>query len=89
MKSFDLRDFVKKALEIARDRGDANGTVVEVDLPKDLPHILGDEGALTEAFAHLVADATEATDGRPKPRVTLAAKTGSRRRRITARGIDP
>ena len=27
----------------------------------------------TEAFAHLVANAAEATSGRPKPRITLAA----------------
>ena len=33
----------------------------------------GDEIALTEAFAHLVANAAEATSDRTKPRITLAA----------------
>jgi nitrogen fixation/metabolism regulation signal transduction histidine kinase len=36
---------------------------------------LGDEEALTEAFAHLVANAAEATSGQSKPRITLAAKS--------------
>jgi len=75
MKSIDLRLSVKRALEIARDKFSANGTPVEISLPNDLPHVLGDEVALTEAFAHLVANATEATTGQAKPRITLAAKS--------------
>jgi nitrogen-specific signal transduction histidine kinase len=43
-------------------------------LPNDLPSVLGDESALTEAFAHLVANAAEATVGQNKPRITLDAK---------------
>lgn len=98
MKSFDLRDSVQKALKIARDRSDPNGTAVEVNFPKDLPFIVGDESALTEAFAHLVSNATEATDGRPKAKVTLEAKSireGTESRAVVVtvqdngRGIDP
>ncbi len=74
MKSIDLRTSVKKALQMARERFDTNGTPVEMDLPNDLPSVLGDESALTEAFAHLVANAAEATNGQNKPRITLAAK---------------
>ena len=36
--------------------------------------MVGDETALAEAFAHLVANAAEATFGRPKGRITLSAK---------------
>ncbi len=98
MKSFDLRALVQNALKIARERSDPNGTTVEVNFPKDLPHILGDESALTEAFAHLVSNATEATDGRPKARVTLEAKSireGAEDRAVVVtvqdngKGIDP
>ncbi len=98
MKSFDLRDSVRKALKIAQERSDPNGTAVEVTLPKDLPRVLGDESALSEAFAHLVANATEATDGRPKAKVTLEAKSireGTEDRAVlvtvqdNGRGIDP
>src|SRR5207302_4424494 len=39
-----------------------------------LPRVLGDETALTEAFAHLVANAAEASADRNKPRITLSAK---------------
>nr|MBA2622001.1 hypothetical protein [Chthoniobacterales bacterium] len=45
-----------------------------IDLPNDLPKVLGDEAALTEAFVHLVANAAEATIGQSKPRISLAAK---------------
>ncbi|MEP6810470.1 MAG: ATP-binding protein [Chthoniobacterales bacterium] len=98
MKSFNLRDSVTKALQIARERSETNDTPVEVDFPNDLPDVLGDESALTEAFAHLVSNATEATDGRSKPRVTLAAKPireGERTRGVVVTvqdngaGIDP
>ncbi len=74
MKSIDLRTSVRNALQMARERFDTNGTPVEMDLPNDLPPVLGDESALTEAFAHLVANAAEATNGQNKPRITLAAK---------------
>ncbi len=98
MKSFDLRDSVRNALKIAQERSNSNGTTVEVNFPNNLPHILGDESALTEAFAHLVANATEATDGGPKAKVTLEAKSireGTVNRAIVVtvqdngKGIDP
>ncbi len=75
MKPIDLRTSVKKALEVARERFDTNGTPVEINLPNDLPKVFGDEIALTEAFAHLVANAAEATVGQSKPRITLAVKS--------------
>jgi nitrogen fixation/metabolism regulation signal transduction histidine kinase len=37
--------------------------------------VLGDETALAEAFAHLVANAAEALSGQEKPRITLSAKS--------------
>ncbi len=74
MKSFDVRASVKKGLDMARERFGTNGTPVEMNLPNDLPHVLGDESALTEAFAHLVANAAEATSGQKKPQITLGAR---------------
>src|SRR5438876_6107086 len=74
-KPIDVRRPVKKAIEIARDRYGANGGVaVETSLPDDLPKVLGDEKALAEAFAHLVANAAEALSGQNRPRIMLAAK---------------
>jgi PAS domain S-box-containing protein len=75
MKPVDVRSSVKKAIELARVRVAKNGVTVDTTLPSDLPRILGDEEALTEAFAHLVANAAEATSGQSKPRITLAAKS--------------
>jgi nitrogen-specific signal transduction histidine kinase len=74
MKPIDVRASVRKAIELARSRVKKNGVAVDTTLPNDLPKVLGDETALTEAFAHLVANAAEATSGRTKPRITLAAK---------------
>jgi len=51
-----------------------NGIAIETTLPEDLPQVVGDETALAEAFAHLVANAAEASHGQPKARVTLSAK---------------
>ena len=74
-KPIDVRAPVKKGIEIARTRLGANGNLkVETSLPNDLPKVLGDETALAEAFAHLVANAAEALSGRNKPRITLSAK---------------
>ena len=98
MKSFDVRTSVKNALRMAQEKFATNGTPIEMDLPPDLPEILGDESALTEAFAHLVANAAEATHGQRDPRITLAAKpmkegAASNAVMVTVRdngkGIDP
>ena len=47
---------------------------LQTSLPKNLPEVLGDETALAEAFAHLVANAAEASADRNNPRITLSAK---------------
>jgi len=74
-KPIDVRAPLKKCIEIARTRLGANGDLtVETSLPDDLPKVLGDETALAEAFAHLVANAAEALSGRNRPRITLSAK---------------
>jgi PAS domain S-box-containing protein len=75
MKPIDVRSTVKKAIELARVRVAKNGMAVDTTLPNDLPRVMGDEEALTEAFAHLVANAAEATSVQTKPRITLAAKS--------------
>jgi nitrogen-specific signal transduction histidine kinase len=74
MKPVDLRSSVNKAIEMAKARVTKNGVTIDATLPNDLPRVLGDEDALAEAFAHLVANAAEATSGKNKPRITVAAK---------------
>lgn len=73
-KPIDLRGPMKRAVELARARKAADGFSVETSLPDDLPPIVGDESALAEAFAQLVANAAEATHGLPKGRITLSAR---------------
>lgn len=74
MKPIDVRDSVKKGIELAKTRLLKNGVAIDTALPNDLPKVLGDETALIEAFAHLVTNAAEAAHGQAKPRITLAAK---------------
>ena len=52
---------------------------VETTLPNDLPQVSGDETALAEAFAHLVANAAEATSGQHKAANHAFRQTDSRR----------
>ena len=74
-KPIDVRAPVNKALEMARTKLEVNGRVaLETSLASDLPKVFGDETALAEAFAHLVANAAEALSGQEKPRITLTAK---------------
>ncbi|MBV9617818.1 MAG: PAS domain-containing protein [Verrucomicrobia bacterium] len=99
LKSIDVRTPVKKGLEIARSRFGVNGKIeIETSLPNDLPRVFGDETALAEAFAHLVANAAEASVDRNKPRITLSAKPIREGKQPSAvvvmvrdngRGIDP
>ncbi|HEY1770343.1 MAG TPA: ATP-binding protein [Chthoniobacterales bacterium] len=70
----DLHAPVKRAVEMVRLRHLQNGFEVETALPDDLPKVVGDETALAEAFAHIVANAAEAISGQPKAHITLSAK---------------
>ena len=74
-KLMDVRSSVKKGVEIARSRYGINGKIeLETSLPSNLPRVLGDETALAEVFAHLFANAAEASADRSNPRITLSAK---------------
>lgn len=99
LKPIDVRDSMEKAVEIARSRFGLNGEVsLQKSLPNDLPAVMGDEGALAEAFAHLLANAAEATSSQEKPRIILSVKPlreGHHARGVivtvadNGRGIDP
>ena len=99
LKPLDIREPVKRGLEMAKNKFGVNGGVtVETQLPSDLPQVLGDENALAEAFAHLVANAAEAVNEQKKPRIVLSAKPIRQGNRPSAvlvtvqdngRGIEP
>jgi two-component system, NtrC family, sensor histidine kinase AtoS len=74
MKPLDLRGTLRQAVELAKSRLSANGVAIEATVATDLPKVWGDETALTDALAHLVTNAAEATSGAQRGRVTLVAK---------------
>lgn len=85
MKPLDIGESVKRGVEIARAKLSVNGGVaIETELAPNLPPILGDENALAETFAHLVANAAEAMGEQKKPRITLSAKPLRERGRPSA-----
>lgn len=47
---------------------------VSISAPDDLPQILGDERALTEAFTHLLTNSKEALAGNPKGEITISLR---------------
>src|SRR5205085_5508836 len=76
LKPLDIRAPVKRGVELARSKIGGNGEVpVETELPPNLPKVIGDESALAEAVAHLVANAAEAVREQKKPKITLTAKS--------------
>jgi PAS domain S-box-containing protein len=98
LKSIDVRNSVEKAVEIAKSRFGLNGGLsLQKSLPNDLPSVMGDESALAEAFAHLLANAAEATSNHEKAKITLSVRSlreGHARGVVVTvadngRGIDP
>jgi nitrogen-specific signal transduction histidine kinase len=75
MRPLDVRAPLKKAVEMVKSRLGSSGMSIETTIPLDLPKVLGDETAIAEALAQLVANAAEATAGQKKGRVTLGAKS--------------
>ena len=74
-RPLDLRSTVRRGVEIARGKISGNGEIpIETELPPHLPRIVGDENALAEAVAHLVANAAEAVRDQKKPKITLTAR---------------
>ncbi len=74
-KPLDLRAPMKKAIELVRAALGSERTFPwRRPCPMTCRGCVGDETALAEAFAHLVANAAEATHGQPTGRITLSAK---------------
>ncbi len=75
MKPLDIRASVQRGVELARSKISGNGEVaIETELPPHLPTVMGDESALAEALAHVVANAAEAVRGQKKPKITLTVE---------------
>jgi PAS domain S-box-containing protein len=65
---------IQKALDIALSGSQSAGVWVETAIAEDLPAVEGDETALAQCIAHLVANAAEALHGRVNPKVVISAQ---------------
>ncbi|MBK8176143.1 MAG: HAMP domain-containing protein [Rhodospirillales bacterium] len=82
----------EQALELVSSRMRSSGIVVEVDLPAELPEILGDAGQLGQVFSNLLLNAQQAMaehDGERRVRVSGAFDGDARALVVTVADTGP
>ena len=72
----DLRDLVRRAVDLARHRLDKQGITFVEALPEDLPTVEGEANELTQVFLNLLINAVDATP--TGGRIPLAGRRGER-----------
>lgn len=70
-KPIDIRQTLQSSIDTALKRFSQNGIEIKSRIGENLPEIQGDERSLVDCFAHLVANAIEASLPQTKPAVTL------------------
>jgi two-component system sensor histidine kinase AtoS len=75
-KAIDVKDTLRKGLDMAVLRIPQNGVSIQAKAADDLPKIRGDERALAECFSEIITNAMEASQGRKKPRIEIATEEG-------------
>ena len=74
LKQLSISHAIKRGLDMALQTSASEGIWVDTSIDEDLPSIDGDETALAECVAHLIANAMEALAGRDNPKIVLAAR---------------
>lgn len=69
----NVRDAIQRALDLARLRATPMGIDVRMSVGEDLPVIQADRNALSECFAHIIANSMEALRGRRNAQVEITA----------------
>ncbi|MDY7039431.1 MAG: response regulator [Chloroflexota bacterium] len=78
-----LATVVEKACQSARARAGEQATVLDCDIPEDLPPILGNEARLQHAVIHLLDNAVKSSP--PLSRVNVSLKREGKQVRLTIR----
>jgi len=77
LKPFDIRQAIRKGLDLALKTQNRSGVWIDTAIDEDLPPVLGDHEALAECFAHVINNAIEALARSSNPRIVLAARRHS------------
>lgn len=78
MEPLDLRRLVEHVVLLAQNQVNFKGCTVDVDVPRDLPHVHGDRNLLNQVFLNLLLNALDAVDkgGRIQVKAGTAAEPG-------------
>jgi signal transduction histidine kinase/pSer/pThr/pTyr-binding forkhead associated (FHA) protein len=72
----DLNGVVTDIHELLAPRAEELGVTLELNLADDLPVVQADPDGIHRALLNIVANAIDAVDGRPSPKVTLGTRLG-------------
>ncbi|MBI2457149.1 MAG: HAMP domain-containing protein [candidate division NC10 bacterium] len=70
----DVNGVVRDACLLLRPTARGRGIHLQEDLARDLPELVADRQGLEQVVLNLLANALDAVEGRPEPRVTLATR---------------
>jgi two-component system C4-dicarboxylate transport sensor histidine kinase DctB len=70
----DITQTIQAALEIAGPRVSAANTIIELDLPPDMPPVRATAVRLQQVIVNLLSNAADAVEGLPDRRITLSAR---------------
>jgi two-component system, NtrC family, nitrogen regulation sensor histidine kinase GlnL len=73
MTMMSIGNAMKQAVALAYKRYPGSSVRIDMQAENTLPPMLGDVGALEGAFSHLLINALESLDGRPKGQVVFSA----------------
>lgn len=74
LKSFDIRQAIRKGIDLALKAQNQSGVWIDTAIDDDLPPVIGDHQALAECFAHVINNAIEALAKSSNPRIVLSAR---------------
>jgi two-component system sensor histidine kinase HydH len=95
LKEYDLRDVLKKSLSMISQGFDDGDIQLVKEFPDGLPHVIGDDQLLKQAFFNLITNARQAMNGKGTLtiRINPISKNGSSFIKVeiedTGKGIDP
>lgn len=73
-EALDLRQLAGEVAEMLRGEAQARDITLDIDMPGDLPHVVGDARSMRQVLINLAGNAIKFTE--PGGRVTIAARPG-------------
>ena len=87
MEEVDLRDVTTRAVALMRDRFEANGFELELEMPPEAVTVRCDRDALVSVLVNLLDNAFKYSDERKNVAIRMRRLDGSARLEVADRGI--